>query len=171
MGFQFAQLLVFDQALKSRSAAVRESVVSEMVRLSASIIKLALDTTDARTRHLSDHIYHMITFAAVTLCRLLHMYEDQVAVSHSLLELDSLVLTLVSWLRSIGLPCHVACTLGDVVEAFHQKLRPRANPSSDEQTQNDMRLYFPDLLGIETFDGGNFDFLPDWEPQIQASLP
>jgi hypothetical protein len=171
MGFQSAQLLAFDQALKSRSAAVRESVVSEMVRLSVSIIKLALDTADARTRHLSDHIYHMITFAAVTLCRLLHMYEEQVASSHNLLELDSLVLTLVSWLRSIGLPCHVARTLGNVVEAFHKKLRPHANPSSDEQTQNDIRLYFPDLLGIETFDGGNFDFLPNWEPQIQTSLP
>lgn len=170
MGFQFAHLLVFDQALKSRSAAVRESIVLEMVGLSATIIKLALDTADARTRHLSDHIYHMITFAAVTLCRLLHMYDHQVAATRNVPELDSLVVTLVSWLRSIGLLCHVSHTLGDVVEAFHQKLRPHANPSTEEQTQNDLRLYFPDLLGIETFDGGPLDFLPDWEPQIQSSM-
>ena len=74
-------------------------------------MQLALDTTDDRTRHLSDHVYHMITFAAVTLCRLLHMYETQVAASHNVMELDSLILTLVTWLYSIGLPCHVAGAL------------------------------------------------------------
>lgn len=166
MGFEFAQLLIFDKALKSRSAAVRESLVSEMIRHSTSIIKLALDTTDARTRHLSDHVYHMITFAAITLCRLLHMYEGQVASSHNVLELDSLILTLVSWLHSIGLPHHIAHTLGVVVAAFHQKLRPNSHPSPNTQPDEDIRLYFPELLGIETFDG-NFDFLPDWEPHIQ----
>ncbi|PMD53975.1 uncharacterized protein K444DRAFT_646379 [Hyaloscypha bicolor E] len=166
MGFHFAQLLVYDQALKSRSAAVRESRITEMTRLSAAIIQLALDTADVRTRHLSDHIYHMITFAAVTLCRLLHMYENQLASTHNIMELDSLVLTLVTWLHSIGLPCHVAHTLGDVVAAFHEKLRPNAHPSPYDQAQDDIGLYFPELLGIETFDGGNFDFIPDWDPYI-----
>jgi hypothetical protein len=166
MGFHFAQLLVYDQALKSRSAAVRESRITEMTRLSAAIMKLALDTADVRTRHLSDHIYHMITFAAVTLCRLLHMYENQLSSTHNIMELDSLVLTLVSWLHSIGLPCHVAHTLGDVVSAFHEKLRPNAHPSPYDQVQDDIGLYFPELLGMETFNGGNFDFVPDWEPYI-----
>jgi hypothetical protein len=168
MGFHFAQLLVYDKALKSRSAAVRESRIMEMTRLSAAIMQLALDTADVRTRHLSDHIYHMITFAAVALCRLLHMYEDQLASSHNIMELDALVLTLVTWLHSIGLPCHVAHTLGDVVAAFHEKLRPNAHPSPYDQAQDDIGLYFPELLGIETFDGGNFDFIPDWEPYIQG---
>ncbi|KUJ13796.1 uncharacterized protein LY89DRAFT_650813, partial [Mollisia scopiformis] len=168
MGFHFAQLLVYDRALKSRSAAVRESLLSEMIRLSAAIIQLALDTTDVRTRHLSDHIYHMITFAAVTLCRLLHMYENQLAVAHNIVELDSLVLTLVTWLHSIGLPCHVAQTLGDVVAAFHKELRPNAHPSPYAQAQDDIELYFPELLGIETYADGNFDFNPDWEPYIQG---
>ena len=164
MGFHFAQLLAYDQALKSRSAAVRESLLSEMVRLSAAIIRLALDTADVRTQHLSDHVYHMITFAAVTLCRLLHMYEHQIVLSKNIVELDSLVLTLVTWLHSIGLLCHVAHTLGDVVSAFHQRLRPDAHPSPYGDPQDDVALYFPELLGMETFDGGNFDFLPDWEP-------
>ncbi|KAE9370923.1 hypothetical protein N431DRAFT_343941 [Stipitochalara longipes BDJ] len=168
MGFHFAQLLVYDQALKSRSAAVRESRITEMTRLSAAIMQLALDTADVRTRHLSDHIYHMITFAAVTLCRLLHMYENQLAAMHNIMELDSLILTLVTWLHSIGLPCHVAHTLGDVVAAFHEKLRPNAHPSPYDQVQDDIGLYFPELLGIETLDGGNFDFIPDWDPYIQG---
>jgi hypothetical protein len=63
MGFHFAQLLIYEQALSSRSAAVRESLLSEMVRLSAAILTLAMETTDLRTQHLSDHIYHVITFA------------------------------------------------------------------------------------------------------------
>lgn len=108
----------------------------------------------------------MVTFAAVTLCRLLHMYENQLASTHSIMELDSLVLALVTWLHSIGLPCHVAHTLGDVVAAFHEKLRPNTHPSPHDQVQDDIGLYFPELLGIETFDGGNFDFIPDWDPHI-----
>jgi hypothetical protein len=141
-----------------------------MIRLSADIVNLALETADSRTRHLSDHIYHMITFAAVTLCRLLHMYEGQVASSHNIMELDSLVLTLVTWLHSIGLPCHAAHTLGDVVAAFHQRLRPNAHPSPYGDPQDDIGLYFPELLGMETFDGENFDFLPDWEPCMGPAI-
>lgn len=169
MGFHFAQLLVFDQALKSRSAAVRESLLSEMVRLSAAILRLAMDTADDRTRHLTDHIYHVITFAAVTLCRLLHMYEDKLSAAHNLLELDQLVLDLVIWLRSIGLPCHVAHTLGDVVAAFHKKLRPDARPTPSREEmefwgQPEFSNFFPELLGTDLYDGSSYPLLPDWEP-------
>jgi hypothetical protein len=172
MGFYFAQLLIYDQSLKSRSAAVRESLLSEMVRLSASIIRIAMDTTDDRTRHLSDHIYHMITFAAVTLCRLMHMYGQELSATHDLVELDSLVLTLVTWLRSIGLPCHVAHTLGDVVSAFHKKLRPESQPSPfsdvDLVMQSDLLQLFPELLGTESFDWNSGNLLPDWAPFIRG---
>lgn len=168
MGFQFAQLLLYDQSLKSRSAAVRESLLSEMVRLSAAILRIAMDTTDERTRHLSDHIYHMITFAAVTLSRLLHMYEQQLVATHDLADLDMLVLTLVTWLRSIGLPCHVAHTLGDVVSAFHKKLRPDSQPSPlsdiDVALQSDLLQLFPEFMGAESFDWNSSNLLPDWAP-------
>jgi hypothetical protein len=174
MGFHFAQLLIYEQALKSRSARVRESLLSEMVRLSAAILTLAMDTADLRTQHLSDHIYHIITFAAVTLCRLLHMYEDQLSRSHNISELDQLISTLVTWLHSIGLPCHVSNTLGDVVSAFHEKLRPNAQPtpSSYVETgpwiQDELEFAFPDLLGtdLELFYSGNGNFFPDWDPFI-----
>ncbi|KAF4627527.1 hypothetical protein G7Y89_g10628 [Cudoniella acicularis] len=160
--------------LKSRSAAVRESLLSEMVRLSAAILTLAMETADVRTRHLSDHIYHIITFAAVTLCRLLHMYENELARTHDIAELDQLVLTLVTWLHSIGLPCHVSHTLGDVVSAFHEKLRPNARPTPSYVEaelpwgQDDLAFTFPDQLGTELFYSGNNIFFPDWEPLIQG---
>ncbi|OCT52948.1 hypothetical protein CLCR_10894 [Cladophialophora carrionii] len=169
MGFSFAQLLAYDQSLKTRSARVRESLLSEMVRLSAAIISLAMTTTDDRTKHLSDHIYHMITFAAVTLCRLLHMYDEQLARSHGIAELDALISKLVSWLKSIGLPCHAAFTLGDIVDAFHKKLRPTARPSPITSEENnawaDSSFWanFPDILGPDPMSTGNWDFIPDWE--------
>lgn len=170
MGFHFAHLLMYDQALKSRSATVRQSLVLDMVRLSSAIINLAMDTSDLRTPHLSDHIYHTISFAAVTLCRLLHMYEGLISTFHEIHELDQLVLRLVVWLRSIGLPCHVAHSLGDVVSAFHAKLRPHAKPTptyEESWIQTDL-LNYPDQFGNELFYFSNGHFSPDWDPYVQG---
>lgn len=142
-----------------------------MVRLSATILNLVMETSDLRTPHLSDHIYHIISFAAVTLCRLLHMYEDQITISHDIAELDQLILTLVTWLHSVGLPCHVAHTLGDVVSAFHAKLRPNAKPtpSYDDAAWGQVELpNFPDQFGTELFYLGNGHFSPDWDPFVQG---
>ncbi|TVY85310.1 putative transcriptional regulatory protein [Lachnellula suecica] len=172
MGFHFAQLLTYDQSLKSRSAAVRESLLSEMVSNSVAIINQAIGTADDRTRHLSDHIYHIITFSAVTLCRLLNMYEQQLSALHNISELDTLILSLVTWLHSIGLPCHAGHTLGDVVSGFHAKLRPNSHPSPYAipwTADDDLALYFPELLGVESFDFQNSNLLPNWEPYAQGS--
>jgi hypothetical protein len=170
MGFYFAQLLIYDQSVKSRSAAVRESLLAEMVRLSTSIINLAMETSDERIGYLSDHIYHMISFAAVTLCRLLHTHQDQLSSTHDLHGLDGLILALVSWLHAIGLPCHVAHTMGDVVAAFHKRLRPDPGPSPstsyaevDPGIQEDFAQLFPELFGIP-FDINNATMLPDFQP-------
>jgi hypothetical protein len=147
-----------------------------MVRLSSAIIQLAMDTADDRTKHLSDHIYHMITFAAVTLCRVLHLYEAQIAASQNIGELDSLILNLVAWLHSIGLPCHAAHTLGDTVSAFHRKLRPLARPASPPPMNPsnwfgvDVTPFFPELLDTDLSDNGNWNLLPDWEPLYQGPL-
>lgn len=174
MGFHFAQLLLYDQALKARSAAVRESLLSEMIRLSTTIVNIAMETTDERTRHLTDHIYHMISFAAVTICRLLHNYEEQLSSSHDLHGLDSLILSLVSWLHAIGLPCHVAHTMGDVVAAFHKKLRPDSGPSPsssyaevDPTIQDDFAQLFPELFGASSFDMISGSMLPEFQPILE----
>lgn len=177
MGFHFAQLLAYERALNARSARVRDSLLNEMVRLSEKIILLAEDTTDERTRHLSDHIYHMCAFAAVTLCRLLHLYETQLAATQTISRLDTLVIDLVTWFRSIGLPCHAANTLGDTVSAFHKKLRPLAQPTSPAMVDtsiswlgDDLPRFFPELLGADFSDGADFNLLPDWEPFYQGPL-
>lgn len=97
---------------------------------------------------------------------LLHMYEGQLEASHDINELDQLILALVTWLCSIGLPCHVAHTMTDVVSAFHEKLRPDARPTptyedTNPWSQADFAQMFPELLGTESFDGGNGVLLPD----------
>lgn len=173
MGYYFAQLIAYDQSLKKGSSAVRESLLSEMVRLSTSIIQLAMNTTDERTRHLTDHIYHMISFAAVTLCRLLSNYEEQLSLSHDLHRLDEIVLALVSWLHAIGFPCHVAYTMGDVVAAFHKQLRPNTGPSPntsyagvDPAIQDDFAQLFPEFYGGTSFDLMNGSILPDFQPLV-----
>lgn len=172
MGSHFAQLLLYDQCLKSRSAAVRESLILEMVRIASDIIKLAMSTLDLRTQHLSDHIYHVITFAAVSLCRLLHIYEQKLSNTLDVAELDQLVLTSVDWLLSIGLSCHVSHILADVVSAFHVKLRGQTRHvpdyGADPWSQTDFPLLFPDPLSIEGADG-QLSFVPDWDPYIQGA--
>lgn len=172
MGYQFAQLLAYGQALKSGTAAVKESLLSEMVRLSAAILNLAMETADDRTRHLTDHIYHIITFASVTLCRLLSTYEDRIRVSSDIESLDSLVLSLVTWLRSIGLSCHVAHTLAGIVSALHKRLRPHARltpypgSESDQSFQGDISSLFPELFGSELYNIDNNEYWPGWEQMI-----
>ncbi|KAE8142984.1 hypothetical protein BDV38DRAFT_293463 [Aspergillus pseudotamarii] len=168
MGFHFAHLLLYDQCLKCKTARARESVISEMIRHSTAIIRLAMDTTDDRTRHLTDHIYHMITFAAIIVCRLLNAYEEQLVQIYNLDELDSLILSLVNWMQTIGLPCHAAYTLGHVIGMVHQKLRPAvvtqplATEQSDAFFTQDLASYFPEFLGVETTEDGNWDLLPSW---------
>jgi hypothetical protein len=189
MGHSFAHLLAYERALKTKSALVKTALLTEMATRSSTIIRLAMDKTDDRTRHLSDHIYHMITFAAVTLCRLLNLYEEQLSKSiTSIYELDGLILELVGWLHGIGLKCHVGYTLGTVIRAFHRKLRPGAEQYREELTHaqfqtspnswtspwemgtaNDLAPFFPELIGTQTEQGGyDWSFLPDWEPFYQG---
>lgn len=176
MGFHFAQLLAYERALKTKSARVRDSLLNEMVRLSAAIINLAMDTTDERTKHLSDHIYHMITFAAATLCRLLNRYETQLATNHNIVDLDTLVLRVINWLKSIGLPCHTGYTLSITVAAFHKKLRPNAQQPlqpvlevSEDWVESFVPTFLPDILDTEVSPGGHWNFLPDWEPYYNVA--
>ncbi|KAL6407574.1 hypothetical protein AUP68_08593 [Ilyonectria robusta] len=170
MGFHFAHLLAYCQSLKSEKVMVGDGFLAEMVRLSQTIINLAIDTTDERTRHLTDHIYHIVTFSTLTLCRLVHTYESTLrAADYDVAGLDTLIQKLIAWLKSIGLPCHATHMLGDIVSARFKKLRPHFSPAtggstSDDGAVSDIDYQFlsadlafldPEYIGADLF---NLDF-------------
>lgn len=104
---------------------MRSSTLTEMVQLARDIINLAIDNTDERTSHLTDHIYHILTFSAITLCQLLQTYRGKLGGTEVETSLNDLIVQLVEWLRSIGFPCHVSRVLGDVIAAYHARIRPQ----------------------------------------------
>lgn len=185
MGYHFAYLLASYQSLKSlREVDVVEgSVLTEMIQRSRNIINLAIGTTDERTPHLTDHIYHVVTFSALTLCRLVHTYELELrGTGHDISALDGLVIKLVSWIKSIGLPCHVAPLLGRIVSAQFRKLRPEFRGSGDgtmyragddhdhdlaasavdlQYLPADTAFVYPDIIGSELFMGSE-PCWPQW---------
>ncbi|ATY64959.1 C6 finger domain [Cordyceps militaris] len=175
MGFHFAHLVAYYQSARSPQSSMDTSVMREMVDLSSTIINLAMDTADDRTRHLTDHIYHIITFSALTLCRLVHTYEEQLRMDSVNVDgLDGLVARLVRWLRCIGLPCHAAHLLSDVVASQFQKLRPdyqASDAAAGVTTQYSLSAldaallssnmgFYPDLIGSELF--GMDDGVASW---------
>ncbi|KAK9415739.1 hypothetical protein SUNI508_10217 [Seiridium unicorne] len=182
MGFHFAHLLANCQWLKSPKSIMHSSTLKELVHHCNSIISIALNTTDERTRHLTDHIYHIITFSALTLCRIVHTYEANLrAENYDIVELDNLVFKLVNSLRSIGLPCHAARILGDIVSAQFHKLRPNFQPApslasyslaeeidfalgpEDVVAPSDLSFLYPSLIGSELFDKEfPADSWPEW---------
>lgn len=182
MGFHFAHLMMYSNCLKSSQTAITNTV-GEMIRHSTAIINLAIDTTDDRTRHLTDQIYHIVTFSALTLSRLIHAYESYLRVDHDIESLESLIVKLIHWLRSIGLPCHTAYMLGGIVSAQFAKMRSKSKAGfSDDVDVNgvfhspsvpeihgapfDAALLYPDFIGSELFnlDAGPW---PQWEPIYQ----
>lgn len=166
MGFHFAHLLAYSQSLRTASSSLDESIIAEMIHLSKTIINLAIETADERTRHLTDHIYHIVAFSALTLTRILHTYGPRLqALSHDTVALDQLVVLLVDWLRSIGLQCHVARLLSQILLAQFKKLRP---DSLSDVTTNESDLR--DTNGEMSAGGDEFDlYIASLFPEIIES--
>jgi hypothetical protein len=165
MGLHFGYLLAYSQSLKSAQRVVSGSVLADMIRLSTTIINLAMDTTDERTRHLTDHIYHIIVFSALTLCRLVHTYEPKLrAANQDIVSLDSLVVSLIDWLKSIGPPCHAAHMLGGIVSAQFKKLRPGFGIIDNQSLPTDVAFLYPNFVGSELFDMSlDLTQWPEWD--------
>ncbi|RSM01365.1 hypothetical protein CEP52_008586 [Fusarium oligoseptatum] len=182
MGFHFAHLLAYYQSLKSPKPVMHNSTLEDMIRHSKAIINLAVDTADERTRHLTDHIYHIITFSALALCRIIRTYESKLrAANFDISSIDNLIFNLINWLKTIGLPCHAAHILGDIVSAQFKKLRPdfhalalTANeslagdnnavfPGGDISLPSDISFLYPDFIGSEMFIiDADLDAWPQW---------
>ncbi|KAM3435172.1 hypothetical protein MY4824_005044 [Beauveria thailandica] len=166
MSFSFAHLLAYCQAAQSLQSSPNTCFVLEMIELSRDIINLAMDTADGRTRHLTDHIYHLIVFSALTLCRLVRTYENQLRTTKVDVDrIDEILIKLIAWLRNVGLPCHVAHLLGDVVSFQFQKLRPNRLPDTTANLPHYTQAlpnieFYPDFIGHELF--GMNDDMTGW---------
>ncbi len=169
MGYYFARLLSLRRAVKATHSRMGDSPLSKLIRLTTSILNLAMETADERTQHLTDNIYHIVTFSAITLCQLLRKYEDQLRHSQDVPALHSLVGRLVAWLRSIGLRCHVAHMLGDLVSAQQRRLRPGGTPSSGNSVFAGLastNTLFPHIISAEMLEGETGlwpDLWPPWD--------
>lgn len=101
-----------------------ERTLANVVQSSKDIINIFLNTTDERTRHLTDHVYNVVTFATLTLCRVLQSHRDQLQeAGYDLNLLHKLIEAIIAGLSSVGLPCHAASMLAAVVSARFARLQ------------------------------------------------
>ncbi|RMY79249.1 hypothetical protein D0862_13212 [Hortaea werneckii] len=149
MSYSFGQLLMCEQVLGSKSVAVHKSLLEEMLRHSSSIMQLAIDTTDARTKHLTDHVYHIIAFAAVTALRLMSRYRKNLQASTDIGQMETLVSKTVEWLDSIEPVSNAGRTMSDVIKATQRKLGSRISSSTQMSPpallMDSTKLAVPDL--------------------------
>jgi hypothetical protein len=178
LGFHFAHLLADCESLKATKPAVSDRALSDVVQSSKQIIDIFLDTADERTRHLTDHVYNVVTFAALTLCRVLQSYCAQLQqAGHDLYELHKLIKSIVAGLGSVGLPCHAASMLAAVVSARFARVQSTLeglgaissegvvaeSPPSIPEAYTDFDEYtfmYPDFSRADLFDV-NLD-VPQW---------
>lgn len=146
-----------------------EQILADVIQSSKLIIEIFLDTTDERTRHLTDHIYNVVTFAALTLCRILQNHRNQLQeAGHDLGKIHKLIEAIISGLNSVGLPCHAASMLAAVVSARFARLQTTfddvgsissealvLDPSASSGAftgLNDYTFMYPDFSRTDLFD-------------------
>lgn len=158
MGYHFAQLLVSERALNTSTAAADQTLLLDMARLCSDILHEAMQNADERTEYLTDHIYHMISFAAITLSRLLAKYESPLSAACDITSKHALVRQTSQWLRSIGLPRHIGKAMGSIISKLYNTLFPAQQPLENDEMQLPPDLN--DLLGVPEFFGLDASF--DW---------
>ncbi|KAF5025659.1 hypothetical protein F66182_2265 [Fusarium sp. NRRL 66182] len=135
-----------------------------MVKHSKGIIDIAIDTTDDRTRHLTDHIYHILSFAALTLCRIVHTYESKLRkANYGIADLDNLVLRLIMWSKSIV--SETSTTLQPETLTADNSLPGTSNMrfSAEELSLSADPVTYPTFTGSEMFDiNSGMDSWPEW---------
>lgn len=158
MGYYFALLLTLTRSIRSRREDIRSNL-DQLVRLITFNLHLATETADKRAQYLTDHIYHVVGFSALTLCQILIKHERVLESSHDVPSLESLLLKTVEWLRSIGTSSHITHLLARIIESQHRKARPQKAfettfPSPDIA---DSMFAYPDYLMSDLYDYGNND--------------
>lgn len=140
LGLHFAYLLADCESFKRSKADISDRALADVVQSSRAIIDIFLETTDERTRHLTDHVYNVVTFAALTLCRIMQHHHAQLRqAGQDLSTLNGVVEAIIRGLSSVGPSCHAANMLAGVVAAKFATLQidPGCKDGSGSTDAND----------------------------------
>ncbi|KAG9959342.1 MFS general substrate transporter, partial [Aureobasidium melanogenum] len=155
MGLTFAHLLVLERSHGDQSSSMSDPSTVDMLSCCSEILETAIQTTDERTELLTDHVYHMITFAALTLSRLLHKHEQGSSTSFDTTTHHALITKTWQWLGSIGLSGHIGRTMSTIIATLYQSLFPsQANPTEIYRLNQDTESFIgmPEFFDLDAFD-------------------
>ncbi|KAG9708926.1 MFS general substrate transporter, partial [Aureobasidium melanogenum] len=155
MGLTFAHLLVLERSHGDQSSSMSDPSTVDMLSCCSEILETAIQTTDERTELLTDHVYHMITFAALTLSRLLHKHEQGSSTSFDTTTHHALITKTWQWLGSIGLSGHIGRTMSTIIATLYQSLFPsQANPTDGYRLNQDTESFIgmPEFFDLDAFD-------------------
>lgn len=168
MGYYFGLLLTLTRSIRSKRGSVSTNL-DDLIRLITSVLHLVIETVDERTQYLTDHVYHVVVFCALTLCQILSKHEALLQISHDVSALESLLLSTVDWLKSIGTASHITHLLARVIESQYRKARPEQRmvevttiPTPD---MADSMFAYPDYLMTDLYNYGDnsADLWQEWQ--------
>lgn len=163
LGLHFAYLLADCESFKRSKADISDRALADVVQSSRAIIDIFLETTDERTRHLTDHVYNVVTFAALTLCRIIQNHHAQLPQAGQDLDtLNGVVETIIRGLSSVGPSCHAANMLAGVVAAKYASLQNDCgtmNGLASTDADNETSAQLPDAyFGLDEYTFAYPDF-------------
>lgn len=168
MGYYFTLLLTMTRSIRNKRGSV-SSNLDDLIRLITSILHLVIETVDDRTQYLTDHVYHVVVFSALSLCQVLSKHEVLLRASHDVSLLDSLLSNTIEWLKSIGTASHITHLLARVVESQYRKARPeqQAVPATTIPTPDmaESMFAYPDYLMTDLYNYGDdsANLWHDWQ--------
>lgn len=152
LGFKFTYLLAHYQSLQSSQAKIQHTNLIDMIALATDIITLIVDTTDGLSQYLTDHVYHIVTFAALVLCQVLQNYQTQLHEHKVHTEsVESLLKKLLDWLETIGTAGHIARVLSPVISSRCAKIKRIRTASSNPSSTPSRSTMDYDIPGLEMF--------------------
>lgn len=157
LGFKFTYLFAHYQSLQSSQTKIQHTTLIDMIALAKDIITLIVDTTDGLSQYLTDHVYHIVTFAALILCQILQSYQTLLH-DHKVDTgaVEDFVTKLLGWLETIGTTGHIARILSPVISSRFAKIQRIHTSSSNLRSipsHSTMDFHIPGLEMFTEYEG------------------
>ncbi|CEJ94354.1 hypothetical protein VHEMI09892 [[Torrubiella] hemipterigena] len=152
LGFKFTYLFAHYQWLQSSQMKSQPTTLIDMIALATDIITVIVDTTDGLSQYLTDHVYHIVTFAALVLCHILPSYQTQLQENNvDTGAVEELIIKLLGWLETIGTAGHIARVLWPVISYRFAKMQSMHMSASNSRSTTSHSTIDFDILGLEMF--------------------